>query len=57
MIKRQIVIVGGGFSGTALAIQLLRQNDDQVAITLIEPRDDLGEGVAYSTQDPAHRIN
>lgn len=57
MAKRQIVIVGGGFSGTALAIQLLRQGDANLAITLIEPRADLAEGIAYSTQDPAHRIN
>ena len=57
MTKRQIVIVGGGFSGTALAIQLLRKGDANIAITLIEPRAQLAEGVAYSTQDPAHRIN
>ena len=57
MAKRQIVIIGGGFSGTALAIQLLRRADAQCAITLIEPRAELAEGVAYSTQDPVHRIN
>lgn len=57
MTRRQIVIVGGGFSGTALAIQLLRRGDESLAITLIEPRADLAEGIAYSTTDPVHRIN
>ncbi|WP_241630339.1 FAD/NAD(P)-binding protein [Rosenbergiella nectarea] len=57
MTKRQIVIVGGGVSGTALAIQLLRRGDESLAITLIEPRADLAEGIAYSTTDPVHRIN
>ncbi len=57
MSRWQIVIVGGGFSGTALAIQLLRRGDERIAVTVIEPRKCLAEGVAYSTCDPVHRIN
>lgn len=52
-----IVIVGGGFSGTALAVNLLRNGAAGLKVTVIEPREQLGRGVAYGTKDPAHRIN
>nr|WP_310616169.1 FAD-dependent oxidoreductase [Pantoea cypripedii] len=52
-----VIIVGGGFSGTALAIHLARTATAPLRVTVIEPRDSLGAGVAYSTQEPAHRIN
>ncbi|QWA13972.1 FAD/NAD(P)-binding protein [Sodalis ligni] len=52
-----IVIIGGGFTGTALAIHLGRQGRLAGDVTVIEPRAMLGCGVAYSTRDPAHRIN
>lgn len=57
MADRHIVIVGGGFSGTALAVQLLRNGSAGLHVTVIEPREQLGRGVAYGTQDLAHRIN
>ncbi|KAB7897213.1 FAD-dependent oxidoreductase [Rouxiella sp. S1S-2] len=57
MVDRHIVIVGGGFSGTALAIQLARRGSAGLRVTVIEPRDQLGRGVAYGTRDSAHRIN
>ncbi|WP_058911243.1 FAD/NAD(P)-binding protein [Entomohabitans teleogrylli] len=52
-----VVIVGGGFSGAALAVQLARHSEAPLRITLLEPRDLPGHGVAYSTPEPAHRIN
>ncbi|MFV0262612.1 MAG: FAD/NAD(P)-binding protein [Kluyvera sp.] len=52
-----IVIVGGGFSGTAVAIHLLRESRHALRISVVEPRPALGCGVAYSATDPAHRIN
>ncbi|EJL92451.1 FAD/NAD(P)-binding protein [Pantoea sp. GM01] len=57
MATAQVIIVGGGFSGTALAIHLARHSSSELLITVVEPRDHLGGGVAYSTQEPAHRIN
>ncbi|PLR30177.1 FAD-dependent oxidoreductase [Chimaeribacter coloradensis] len=57
MAKPRVVIIGGGFTGTALAIHLARLSPEGLAITLVEPRPLPGHGVAYSAQDPAHRIN
>ncbi|RJF80824.1 hypothetical protein D3874_25635 [Oleomonas cavernae] len=53
----RVAVIGGGFSGTAFALQLARRADGPVAIDIIEPRPQLGGGVAYSSSDPAHRIN
>lgn len=53
-----IAIVGGGFSGTLLAIQLLRHNGDYpLSITLIEKWNKPGRGLAYSTECPLHLLN
>ena len=52
----RIAIVGGGFSGTMLALNLMQQPG--VEVLLIErdqPR--LGGGVAYSTSDDTHLLN
>ncbi|MGJ0482619.1 FAD/NAD(P)-binding protein [Pantoea agglomerans] len=57
MSQQQIVIIGGGFTGTALAIHLARSGLAGLHVTVIEPRAQLAQGVAYGTTDPAHRIN
>jgi uncharacterized NAD(P)/FAD-binding protein YdhS len=51
-----VAIVGGGFTGAAVAYHLAR---DGVAaeIVVYEPRTTLGAGLAYDDADPAHRIN
>lgn len=49
-------IVGGGFTGALTAWHLARHAPD-TQIVVIEPRDRLGAGLAYSTTDPSHRIN
>jgi uncharacterized NAD(P)/FAD-binding protein YdhS len=51
-----IAIVGGGFSGASLAWHLRKKNV-AADIVVIEPRGDIGRGLAYSTTDSAHRIN
>lgn len=53
---QNIVIVGGGASGIILAAQLLRKSAS-VKIILISSAERLGEGIAYSTQNPSHLLN
>lgn len=57
MNRPHVVIIGGGFSGTAVAIHLARLTTEPLHITVVEPRATLGGGVAYSTFEAAHRIN
>ena len=53
-----VAILGGGFAGAATAIHLARSVPEPDAeIVVVEPRPELGAGVAYSTEDPAHRVN
>jgi uncharacterized NAD(P)/FAD-binding protein YdhS len=51
-----IAIIGGGFSGASVAWHL-RKLAVAADIVIIEPRPEIGRGLAYSTIDPAHRIN
>lgn len=54
----RIVIIGGGFSGAVVALNLLKMLPPAAAaITIVEPRPTLGAGLAYSTPDRAHRVN
>jgi uncharacterized NAD(P)/FAD-binding protein YdhS len=53
-----IAIIGGGFSGAACALHLLRDHPDlPLTLTIIEPRTTLGAGLAYSAPSSVHRIN
>lgn len=51
---KHVTIIGGGFSGTLLAINLLRHDGPRV--TLIE-RAALGRGIAYGTRQTEHLLN
>lgn len=51
-----ILIVGGGLSGTLLAAQLLRQPGKR-RILIVEARDELGRGEAYSATELGHTLN
>lgn len=53
----RVAILGGGFSGAAAAVQLVRRADRPLAVTVVEPRAELGHGLAYSATDPDHRLN
>lgn len=46
-----IAIIGGGLTGAALAYRLaLLSAAPTLRIVVIEPREDLGRGLAYSTE-------
>lgn len=51
-----VLIVGGGLSGTMLAVQLLRLPGRR-RILVIEPRAELGRGEAYSAVELGHTLN
>ncbi|NVZ60436.1 FAD/NAD(P)-binding protein [Pseudomonas edaphica] len=51
-----VLIIGGGLSGTMLAVQLLRQPGKR-QILVIEPRKELGRGEAYSAVELGHTLN
>lgn len=53
----RVVIIGGGFSGTALAIQLLRQMIGDLSIAVINRAGLPGRGVAYGTKCEEHLLN
>lgn len=52
----RIAIVGGGASGSLMALALARLRTD-VRVTLIEPSARAGRGLAYGTPRPEHRMN
>jgi len=51
-----ILIVGGGLSGSMLAVQLLRLPGKR-RILIVEPRAELGRGEAYSATELGHTLN
>ena len=53
---KRIAIVGGGASGLLVAVNLLRKSD-ACKVTIFEPREKLGLGLAYSTKDLEHLLN
>ena len=56
MQEQAIAIVGAGFSGTLLAIHLLRQSPDR-HVHLIERSSAAATGLAYATDHPGHLLN
>jgi uncharacterized NAD(P)/FAD-binding protein YdhS len=52
-----IAIVGGGYSGSVLALHLARQLGSDATLAVIEPRAEWGAGLAYSTLEDEHKIN
>lgn len=56
MTSRHVAIVGGGFSGSLLALHLLADADGP-AVTLVERSGTFGLGAAYATRNPEHLLN
>ncbi len=62
MDQRTIAIVGGGASGTATFIHLVLKlivapEPEPLAFAIIEPRDEVGPGLAYDTGQKGHLLN
>ena len=52
-----VAIIGGGFAGTALAAQMLRQSPGNTSVVLVERGARVGRGVAYGTPCGQHLLN
>ncbi|MFT3869450.1 MAG: FAD/NAD(P)-binding protein [Nibricoccus sp.] len=54
---KNIVIIGGGVSGTLVAANLLRQAATPTRIVIVDRSPPIGRGVAYGTSCPEHLLN
>lgn len=54
---KRITIIGGGASGTLLAVNLLKNAVEPLEVNLVEKSERFGRGVAYSTQTDFHLLN
>ncbi len=52
-----VTIIGGGFSGALAAIKLINAATQPLLVRVIEPRTELGRGLAYSTRQSSHLVN
>ena len=52
-----VVIVGGGLTGAATAIHLVREAKTPLRIAIVEPDAHLGRGLAYGNPEADHRLN
>src|SRR5215469_2160396 len=52
----EVAIVGGGFSGAVLAVQLL-QRTPGLRVALVDPGPQFGRGLAFSTTKSCHLLN
>ncbi|HSI91430.1 MAG TPA: FAD/NAD(P)-binding protein [Adhaeribacter sp.] len=55
--KKCVVIIGGGFSGTLTAIQLVRQAAFPLCVKLVNSGYAVGQGLAYSSESDLHLLN
>jgi len=53
-VTADVIVVGGGFSGTMAAAQLVRRG---LGVVLVEGGGRAGLGTAYSTREPVHLLN
>jgi uncharacterized NAD(P)/FAD-binding protein YdhS len=54
---QDVVIVGGGLTGVATAIHLVRQAETPLRIAIVEPSEQLGRGLAYGNPEAECRLN
>ncbi len=53
----KVTIIGGGFSGTLAAVNLVRLSDKPIQVQLVNYKHPLGRGVAYGTKREEHLLN
>jgi uncharacterized NAD(P)/FAD-binding protein YdhS len=53
----RLAIIGGGFTGVALATHTAASATRPLSVDMIEPSAKLGRGAAYGTTDTDHRLN
>lgn len=53
----RIGIIGGGASGSLVAVNLLRRLDGPAEVALIDRTGEFGPGIPYRTTNPEHRLN
>ena len=54
---KTIAIIGGGFSGTLVAVNLARLGESAFRVALVNRGRPLARGIAYSTKRPEHLLN
>ena len=54
---RHFAIIGAGFSGSLLAVHLLRRSNPDDRILLFERAEEFGRGLAYAADNPGHLLN
>lgn len=54
---KQIAIIGGGASGILAAIHILRATKGSVVLSIYDPAQELGAGLAYGTTAQEHILN
>ena len=52
-----VAVIGGGLSGALVAERLLRTSRSALHVVVVEPREALGAGLAYSTDRREHVLN
>jgi uncharacterized NAD(P)/FAD-binding protein YdhS len=53
----RLVVIGGGAGGVLAVTHLLGAIREPAEITVLEPRERLGEGLAFGTRDACHVLN
>lgn len=53
----RIGIIGGGFSGSLLTFNLIKNSSSPLNITIFDNRKEIGRGLAYSTKEDLHLLN